>query len=631
MGMTLAGGVFNEDFNYGYPYNLQIPLSPPEFNYSNEVHVFEGNVFPEPYSRKQFTLHYKNRKDEPNNYDKGVHGGSQTTNFYYLIFPQIQWDDVQTFTMVVHLSAAATLSYDRSFDGYKTDRIYLVVNRKVMHMHSHSAGHGWTTDSTALRAGWNTISWVLKTGSYIPPVTHGGTTVKARTPPKLPRYFRLTNINISGHVTALPVAPFPWVPMSSDTITTFRGTVEALPRVTMKVTSYMGAGKPSGECDMIVNTSFITDSQTEADLGAATMAADSTMTGVASSDQFHESYDGGFGLESYGDLQLEVPIDIPQNILSLVKPMVSTTVTMPQPFIIQGRPFLPVYNSVQTSSITTAHSYVYSDAPSPTSINHVLPVASTHRWVATDVGGADDAAITSWPEHSGGPAWTSAGIYSPTVHPHTFFHNESLSLQTYGRVVHMWWRYVQHMWMDLGAPQNVPYTWMVAGIFHPMNLHLWQNILDFGAATPTTYDDQVNEGDVVSISDGFASGGLLGLAHGGTAGTTYLNAQMSDGHSVYKAATLPSTRPLILTFVRVPGAINCYISGYKLWEHHTLYGGQAGNQQWVLGRRKNTVSELAASHMSLFEIAYWNRALALTEVETVSNYLQGVYLFTLYK
>lgn len=636
MGLSLVSGVFNEDFDYGYPYDKIVGDSAPEFEYSGEARTHSGAYKSSFYGRKWFTLHYQNHKLEPKNYDVGIHGGSHDNNYHYLLFPVLQWNQVQVLTLVVYLSAPGVLSYDKGFDGYHKDEFYVVVNNVARHFHNNTAGHGWLNQTTTIGKGWNTIQFVLKTAKYVPPTTRGGTSVSSK-PPNLPRYLRLTSINITN-VQLLKDSPHAYAKMlgtgtmtSTAHLNAYSGEVDAIGY------GSLFQGFMSGAVFMTGDSSFLTDWLTERDMGQAVLQGDSSLTINASIDQNHEAYDGGVEIGTHGDLSIFVPIDQPQTIADRTKPLTTTyfdySVT---PVVVNGKLIVPSYMDTQTSTISSAHGYAYTDAVSVTSINHVLPVTPTYRWLATDISGNTDDPVSSWPEHSSvsNPAWQSTGIYRPTIHPHEHFSTEGLNVLTYSRVVHTWWENVQHMWINMGTrPTSGHYTWQMVALVHPMPGDLYQYVLDIGQAPPADYTDQINADNPVFINDG------MGTARSGF-GFYPTGVRLWDqthGRSVWKTTPMPVTRPQVITVVYGDNTVHgvsgatVYQHGYRLNNRINAVVPITTNPHWLLGRWQNEISKQRSSHMSIMEIEFFDRALTSAEVTTCANYLMGVYAFNRYK
>jgi hypothetical protein len=195
--MTLVSGVLTEDFNYGYPYGANTQQSPPYFSYSGSVEA-SNTYTSSSYRRTDFRLQYLSKNDDPLNTDFGAHGGASLANPYYFMWPLMGWNDCQILNLQITLDANATMTYDRSFDGYVDDIFLLVVNGKEIEQVTHTAGYSWTTSEVSLSAGVNDIYWVLQTGVYNPTVLRNGLSqdLPSGSIPNLPRYMRMTNLVI---------------------------------------------------------------------------------------------------------------------------------------------------------------------------------------------------------------------------------------------------------------------------------------------------------------------------------------------------------------------------------------------------------------------------------------------------
>lgn len=634
MGLSLSSGLFNEDFNYGYPYDKKVADSAPEFEYSGEARTPHGLLTSSWQARKQFTLHYQNHRLQPRNYDVGIHGGSHDNNYYYVLFPLIQWDQVQILTLKLYLSAPGVLTFDKGFDGYHKDRFYLVVNDHMRHLTSHSAGHGWHTMSTNLGQGLNVIHFVLKSAKYVPPKTRGHTALPHK-PPNLPRYLRLTSIQVTN-VQSIIDAPHCYAKFLGDSSMTATANIAVHEKFSPTMYTSFFEGYMSGAVYMTGQTTFITDWLTERDEGRAVLKGESALTANASVDQNHEAYDGGIEMGTTGELSIFVPIDHQQTIAERTKVLTTTYFDYSTPpVVIGGKLIVPAYRDTQTSTITSAHSYTYADAPAPTDTSttgNVLPVAHTLRWIATDISASTDQPFTLWPEHTSpgtNPGWVSSGVYRPTVHPHEHFSKEGLNLITYSKVAHTWWRYAQHMWINLGS---VPahYTWQFVMIVHPVNKHRYQWILDNGVAPPADYTDQINADKPVRFSEDASSCGF-GMYTGGL--TLY-----DSAHSkwLYKKAPVVTARPQVITVVygdnTIPGGgVTVYQHGHRLDHRVNTHVPVSTDPNFILGRAKNIVDRDHASHLSIMEIEYFDHALTAAQVKTNAKHLMGVYHFSRYK
>lgn len=630
MGVLLQSGVFNEDFNYGYPYNRVVANSAPEFEYSGLGHVWGGTVPSSFKGRNSFTLHWANRDLEPKNYDAGIHGGSPSDNFYYLLFPVLQWNQVQVLTLKVHLFDSGTLTFDKSFDGYIKDNFYLVVNGQVRHHTDNTAGHGWTTVSFNLGRGWNQIDWVLVTSKYQPPKTRGG---KSKTPSKVPalrRYLRITSINITN-VDAMADGPHSRSAMGLTGTMTAVGTVEAQGKPsTMQMYTSFYNGKPLGPMTIAAHMYFFTDWLYEHNHGQAAWTIATNLTANARIIQVHESEDGGMALGTTGALTIKVPIDTVQTIQDRLKYLKNVSFGYPDPVVVGGQLVMPAYPSQQASVISSLHSYTYNDPVDPASPSHVLRVPGTLSWRATDVTGADNSSISAWPEHSStsNPQWLSSGDYQPTVHPHEHFSEEGLNISTYSRVVRFYWATAQHMWINLGTrPTGTSYTWTFVGIFHPVYKIRYNHILDNGLPTAQYPDALDRDLDTVLGENVSGNRSALGIYPNG------LMFYNTNTHTVVsKQAPEISHRPQIITAVFGDnGGVTVHQIGHGLNHRTRVVIPLHSSPYFVLGRWFNHVARESSSHMSLMEVIFHDRVLSNFEIMSNAKYLMGTYNFSKYR
>lgn len=637
MGLSVQNSVLNEDFNYGYPYDKVVGDSAVEFEYSGEALTPWGHFKSSSYARKQFTLHYQNHRLQPKNYDYGIHGGSHSSNYFYMLWPLMQWDQFQVLTLKVNMTAPAVLSYDKGFDGYVKDEFYCLVNGRIMHMHTSTAGHGWTTYSTNIPRGNVTIQWALKTARYVPPRTRGGRTVSSK-PPNLPRYLRMTNININFWVQDVLDAPHSYAKMlANGSSLTGTGHIAASSGpMTMQGYASLYDGILSGDIFMTATTTFYTDWNTERDMGQAVLGGTSDLTVNASIEQNHEAYDGGCEMGTSGDITVKVPIDYRQTIADRTKPLKVTTFDYAgAPIVSKGQLIVPAYSSVQSTILASGNTYTYADAVEPTSAAHVYPVTEQYRWLATSIPGADDSQVTQWNElHStSNPIWYSYGDYRPTVHPHEHFHTESLNVVTYSRVLHFWWQHVQHMWVNLGTyPSSPHYTWQFVGLIHPMDKHHWQYIFDYGQQPPD-YTSDVDQDRTKFFAEGLNSQRSAFAIWPGGFGTW----DAANAKNVIVKGGVMTTRPMVITVVfgdnssTGNGGITVYTEGYKFSHKTSINVPVTVNPHFVLGRWQGVISREWSSHMSLMEVAFWDRALTADEVKQNSDWHASVYHFNKYK
>lgn len=631
MAYSISGGTFTEDFNYGNSgYTAKVAPLPGEFSYSTSEKTNDGEIVASWYARRNFTLQYGSHALNKLNKDVGLHGGYVTGSGpqYYFLFPLISWFMVQTLTLEVVLSADGVLTYHRSYDGHVNDVHSLVVNEKVRDTISNTAGHPWAKSTVNLSKGVNKITWAVESADHKGGFVRNGLDDLAQSGnyPILWRYFRIANIQITN-VSSVVVPRRSYADLLGNGTLTSRAFLKEVGKVKIVALSSMAYKVKFGQAALIGESSFITDTHNDK-LGKAQLVGTSTLTASGNVQHVHSSEDAGFVINTHAELTVERPLDSTQQITSLITPYHVSTLTMPTPTFIHGQPIIPTYIDTQASTWSTANSYTSTTAITPSSVSHVLPHNATYRWVSVDVSGADDAAVTTWPERNGGPSWSSLGAFCPTVHPHVHFNEKDFSYTSYSRVVTFYWRYAQHMWATLGT-QTAPFTWTFVGIFSPSTKKQWQHILNSGGKlnTPGNWENDAADGINESLGAGqenaYTGNTFFGLYENG------IVLQPLIGYNQYfKGHT--NWRPAIYTVVCNAGSTVVYTRhrNHK-WRQNTGVNNSTANN-FLLGRQANYLGDEFSAHMSLMEIGFWNRALSATEVVDNEDYLMGVYALEKY-
>ena len=650
MAQTITGGTWYEDFNYGYPYGLGAYRSyrkgiPAEFTFSGTEHTPRGALVSTKYARTSFAVHYLNAATDPNNIDTAAHAGAHNFSPYYLLYPPLQWGETQMITLNIVLTADGNLIYDRAFDGHRLDRFILLVNGKERHGVTHSAGHHWVTDTIPLRAGANRISWVMITTTYTPPTFRNGISV-ATTAPKVPRSFRLCRVSVQN-VTVFPGGTVgnrgvpPYADLDAGATTTFTPRNGFRGQVRFRSYGTVGYKAKNAISNMLClgTTTFQARSNTNAQ---ALLLGNSSFTQNGAISFTHGGNDFPMELTTTGALTVEIPINTPQAVSSLIVPLKIVSFTMNTPFFVNGKPITPKYQDIQTTNVTTAGGYTYADPISVTSINHLLPVTPKYRWVATDIIGADDDQILSWPEHAGtaGLNWVSTAPYGPTIQPHEHFNDQTDDYNTYSRSVHFYSHNVEHMWLNMPAtafPTAVtnltafqPYTWMFVAMMHPLGHHhqeqvLGNTLLDsyLNGATPTDFTDSIDNNLDVTSNDGT----------GTNRSTIRFNANQAtiacNSTTPLKRNWKHNNNPVVYTGTFMGAAANSSLIAYGQNYYQRINGplGAGSNYQqgFLLGRAVNEYRRVFASTMTIFEVAFFNRNLTVAEIKRNSHYLMGVY------
>lgn len=629
--MTLVGGVLTDDFNYGYPYNDQYVISPPGYLYSAQELTNQGELLSTEYRRSDFRLQYLSPMDDANNKDIAPHGGSSLEFPNYLLFPLLQWGEVQILTVTIENTADGVFEYDRAFDGYIADNFLLLINGKEYENITNTSGYSWTRSSVQLGKGINRISFVLKTTDYNTYLVRNGEgqDVRQGSVPDLPRYMRITRLRCTN-VAAIPSPPSSYIIAIGGATMTATGRVNIVSPMRLTATSSMALTTDySGPVYMSADTTMAATPKVTI-TSPTVFQSESSMTVTSGMLLRQESTDGGFTVTSGGGLTVSVPVNVPVGLV--VNNLLTVKTTMATPTIIEGRPILPAYVSRSTATTTSAGTYTLQAAPLPAAGNNILPVPSTWRWMATDVPGQAGAPVPVWPNHGGGgPSWLSSGIYQPTVEPLEHFGTSQRNYVTYDRTINFYWRYAQHMWMTMDAANQMgatptSYTMMFVGIMHPMTSKQFQRVLDAGIATPDTPD---NEAKILNNQNFEITEGLgTNRAYFGLRPGIVERRGNGAGTPLLQAAANIQNRPLVYTVVANNGRGTVVrIRGYGVEYNLIGSSGESVVNNFVLGRINGRVGPTWGAHMSLFEINYWNRALSYDEIAKTSHYLGGVYEF----
>ena len=314
-----------------------------------------------------------------------------------------------------------------------------------------------------------------------------------------------------------------------------------------------------------------------------------------------------------------------------LRALMSSSITMPDPVIVQGRPYLPLVPIKPASSMTfnvgpsNIHTF---DPPTPTV---TPPGGTTHYWGWDAVDLADPPGthgfynLTSWAETSGsGPSWVSSGVYTPRVADKVVYGAEN-AYHTYTRSVHFDASNVEHMWIDLGS-HSQPFTWVICGMINYYPYRTFGHyILDAGKPTAQrditrdwTFDEGLDQRSLML----FQSRTAVLATHTGK------DAVANGKHVI--APHNEIARPRVFF-----GVFNGSASFVGSIDRYNNYGktGSVDNhthRYFVLGRRQNHVSNNLASHMTLFEIRFFNKALSANERATQYKQLASKWRFNKY-
>ena len=216
----------------------------------------------------------------------------------------------------------------------------------------------------------------------------------------------------------------------------------------------------------------------------------------------------------------------------------------------------------------------------------------------------------------GAPAWHSFFPFKPSVRAHDSFLPGG-NVVHHPKGVHLNSHYIEHMWADFGRDRRQPFTWvivaMVASYPHPNYNHF---ILDAGRNPDAVHFPRLSAGAVNTgrgINDGLNYRSLLSFSpHAGA-----MTAQPTAGGVVRMRADA-GLRPKMFfgVFNGAKSYMGAYDPGGKREGH-----GHLGNtihqkhRYYVLGRRQGHISQDYSSHLLIFEIRYWSKALTHKEIK----------------
>lgn len=368
-----------------------------------------------------------------------------------------------------------------------------------------------------------------------------------------------------------------------------------------------------------------------------------TWTNTSGIEHNQQSFDGGFHMDGFGRLDVAIPAVVPSTLT--VRNLLAASLTMQTPVMIGGKPVMPTTVGTTTSPASTAGTYTINSAPAPSSTAHVLPVTPVWRWLATDVVGNDGANFTTWPEHSGiGPSFTASTAFAPTIISLSHYDTYSRSNIDMGRCVNFYWRYAQHMAMVMDAAHQMtttatPFTMQFVLLAYPMTSRQYQHIWDCGVVANDGYYTDPNSGSVELISDAVYANKDVQVPDG-QGGRCYFGLRPNKVETLFNntphiarltTASVITSRPFVYTVIFNGGAASkVRIRGYGVNETYAADTKTSIVNDFLLGRVQNCIGPASSSHMSVWEMAYFNRALTEAELGVNSHWLGGVYKFNKY-
>lgn len=302
----------------------------------------------------------------------------------------------------------------------------------------------------------------------------------------------------------------------------------------------------------------------------------------------------------------------------------NTLVTMGDPIIYEGLPRVPMIHSAATAASETG---VANSSDDPSDDDDDLS-ANLHRFkVGTLLDPGDtEYYLEDWEEVGGGLSWTSAYPYRPWVQRRVERLTDHTD-QTYTRSLHFNNRFVEHMWLDLGAAHS-ELTVIVAAMFHGYrSAEHGHYVLDAGKATPI-YEDVV-DGASHHIDDGLDYRAAMIYKKNKSLSGTSDRKNIAEGVHI-RASHDDARKPKVLFSV-----FNGDDSMHGYWDvdsHKVKYGKMQPKdiRRLVLGRARNRVDRDYCSDMTVFEVLVYTQALTWKQIKTRAKRLGGRYKMNKY-
>lgn len=344
-------------------------------------------------------------------------------------------------------------------------------------------------------------------------------------------------------------------------------------------------------------------------------------------------------LVSFGDYDRRYAIQPPdQEDRVPIRTIKSVEVTMDEPAIIGGRPYVPVFWGKYQGGSSADNSKLHRVPEPPPPVLDIGPPNpgndnATTQWVwrAADLSLTSD--LSKWPEHDGGPSWYSKGRYRPEVRNHTVF-GKNGKYHTHSRTVYFNYRDCAHMWIDLGKNFSKDFTWVFCGIIldYP-TARYGHYILDKGYNTPAVSPLPKTEAGAKILGDSGYRAAMLYQRNSSLQGSHTGNDLAKNGkHIRIQNNYNPSPRMMYSIWNNGAsdnrGSLGTYGRRYKKAKGGTI--DSKTMRRFVTGRRFNKVSTALASHMVLFEIRFFPRALSASELHRQYTNMASRYKFDKY-
>lgn len=306
-----------------------------------------------------------------------------------------------------------------------------------------------------------------------------------------------------------------------------------------------------------------------------------------------------------------------------VRAMPNTVIQMDAPAIYHGVPRIPLIHSTSDASVSTSGGSGVKPDDDLDDMSQFL-----HRFKVGTLADASSGEywLESWKDTDDDWEWKSAYPYRPWVQKRTQRLKDHTD-RVYTRSLHFNNRFVEHMWLNMGA-EHEELTVIVAGMFHGYrNSKHGHYLLDAGKATPI-YEDVVN-GKKHKIDDKLDyRATMLYRKRKAFFGTADAKDIRNKKH--IKVRHDEGRKPKVL-FAVFNGA-NSMAGSWDIDDFEVKYGGLNPKpiKRLVLGRARNKINRKFASDMTLFEIMIFTKALDKKQIKKRCKRLAGRYKFQRY-
>lgn len=308
--------------------------------------------------------------------------------------------------------------------------------------------------------------------------------------------------------------------------------------------------------------------------------------------------------------------------------LMTSFIDMPAPAVISGKPYVPAYwlKNDSAMTLTTGASHIRVMTPLKPTVGG--PTDTEYTWTVEDLaeppGNHGHYNLSTWKETDGGPSWKSTAPYRPSVQDLVVYGAEG-AYHTYSNSVHFDANSIEHMWIDLGT-HSQPFTWVFCGMinYYPYKTY-GHYILDAGKATPVRDVDKDWK-----IDEGLSQRSLMLYQSSSCVLATHTGRDAVANGKHIRGKNDDIARPRV--FIGVFNGANSWIGSYDKYNFYGRSGtiDNKSHRYFVMGRRTNNISDNLASHMTMFEIRFFDRALTKSQRQDQYRQLASKWHFNKY-